>query len=76
MFRWAHQDRVKDKAWEEFGAMGSAADGGMDRRGGWMMESVAGRKLPALTRNVESSNLQDAAGAIAREDNGDDENSR
>lgn len=40
------------------------------RRGGWtdgwMMESVAGRKLPVLTRNVESSNLQDAAGAIAR----------
>lgn len=40
-----------------------------------MMESVAGRKLPALTRNVESSNLQDAAGAIAREDDGDDDNS-
>lgn len=53
--------------------MGSAArrrDGPM---GGWMMESVAGRKLPALTRNVESSNLQDAAGAIAREDEGEDE---
>lgn len=44
--------------------------------GGWMMESVAGRKLPALTRNVESSNLQDAAGAIAREDEGEDESSR
>lgn len=44
--------------------------------GGWMMESVAGRKLPALTRNVESSNLQDAAGAISREDEGEDESSR
>lgn len=52
--------------------MGGIWGDGVSRRrsdgpmGGWMMESVAGRKLPVLTRNVESLNLQDAAGAIAR----------
>lgn len=56
--------------------MGSATQRRDGPVGGWMMESVAGRKLPVLTRNVESVNLQDAAGAIAREDEGEDDNSR